>query len=84
MNDIKKHLDEELEGVADYFSLHYEYYGNEIAFDFYMFALDELRHAKFWLDMLEIREDPEYESYKEQWEELNSLVKEDRGEHCEY
>ena len=52
--------------------------GNEIAEDFYYFALDELRHAKFWLDMLEIKEDEDYELYKEQWDELNSLVHEER------
>ena len=78
MNDVKEHLDEELKGVMDYFSLHFEYIGNEIAEDFYYFALDELRHAKFWLDMLEIKEDEDYELYKEQWEELNSLVHEER------
>lgn len=82
MNEIKSHLDDELKGVADYFSLFYEYMNNEIAEDFYEFALDELKHAKFWLDMLEIREDPSYEDYKAQYDELASLVR-DRGEEDE-
>ena len=84
MNEIKSHLDDELKGVADYFSLYFEYMNNEISRDFYDFALDELRHAKFWLDMLEIREDPDYENYLSQYEELESLVEEGRGERCEY
>lgn len=82
MNEIKSHLDEELKGVADYFSLYYEYMDNEIACDFYHFAMDELRHAKFWLDMLEIKEEPEFEDYKAQYEELKSLLLE--GDRDEY
>lgn len=82
MNEIKSHLDDELKGVADYFSLYFEYMNNEISCDFYCFARDELRHAKFWLDMLEIKEDQDYESYREQYEEMKSLLEE--GDRDEY
>lgn len=76
MSEIKSHLDEELKGVADYFSLYFEYMNSDISKDFYKFALDELEHVEFWLDMLEVEDDDEYEYYKEQYEELKSLMKE--------
>lgn len=72
-NEIIKNLEEELKGAMDYYSFYYEYLDSDLASDFKRFADEELEHAKFWLDLLEVRDEDMWATYKEQYDELVSL-----------
>ena len=62
---MKEYFLEEIDGALKYYNLYLEHKGQEISYDLYGMACDELRHADFWLGLISFTDE-----YKEEYSRL--------------
>ena len=75
-----EHFLEEIDGALTYYELYEEHKGQEVAYDLYGMACDELRHANFWLGLLSFTDEYE-ERYSDMYDEADKKIHGDGGMH---